>query len=92
MTVDGLDYKSIGCVDYGNDNFFEVMVTDEFKTKKNTFQPVFGGYEIIPSNHIMFSPHGEDLNNVGLSIGEFFGKLQAHDLIDVVNQLQAIFK
>lgn len=90
--TNGKEYRSIGCVDYGNNNFFEVMVTEEFRTKKNTFQPVFGGYEIIPSENIMFCSHDDGLDSDGISIGEFFSNLDAHHLVDVVGQLQELFK
>lgn len=83
--VNGTEYKSIGCVNYGNNNFYEVMVTETFKKELKTRTH-------IDSDQILFFSHDEGYESNGENIGEFFSHLDAHHLIDVVEQLNDLFK
>ena len=69
-------FNSIGCVDFGNNNFYEVMKSGET-----------GELRFI--HHDDFD---EKDGSEGSTIGEFFNELEPHHVKDVLEQLNELTK
>ena len=76
-----MTYKSIGCVDYGNNNFFEVMKSDS------------GGFH-FGSHDVMDMVENDDgsWSVTGQPIGmrEFLSEVPDYHLEDVIAQLGSL--
>lgn len=86
ITDDGKVWKSIGCVDFGNNNFFEVMVPEQAPQDIYT---VFAG-NTIHQFPVYLMSHDDGLGSLGLNLAEFMDMMVKdwpHHLTEVVIQL-----
>ena len=91
ITDDGKRWQSIGCIDFGNNNFYEVMVPEK---------PEAPVYSVFAGNTIYQFPiylmcHDDGIDSLGQTLPEFLAQIlqgMEHHLPEIIIQLGSLLE